>query len=126
MEASYGASMFIFVCINQHGKGRCKMMNEDLRKTSNIFWIIFAVTLVLSYTACGYIYCTVEQLDQMSFSTWIMIIPNLILTPLWESSLYGPVHIALSYALLMIPAVFAAIAVVLRKIAKAWEECVDS
>ena len=97
-------------------------MNEKLKKLSTVFWIIFAVTLVLSYTACVYIYCTVEQLDQISFSTWIMIIPNLILTPLWESSLYGPVHIALSYALLMIPAVFAAIAIVLRKIARALEE----
>ena len=122
MEASYGASMFIFVWINQHGKGRCKMMNEKLRKTSNIFWLLFAVTLACSYTACVYIGFIPEQFDQISFTTWLMLIPNLILTPLLGGSPYEPVHIAVSYALLMIPVIFAAMAVSLRFIAKALEE----
>lgn len=97
-------------------------MRVDLRKASKICWILCAITLVVAITGSVYVRGEPKDFDKIDFFDFLLA-PLVFLLPLmdWRGT-YEPMQIAISYLLFMVPAIFAAIAIVLRMIAKAFDE----
>lgn len=98
-------------------------MVERLRKTRNVFWILCAITFVFAITGSVFVrYNQPGIIHNISFVDYLMVIPNLFLGPIFDEHFLYTTEIAISYLLLMVPVIFACIAIVLGKIAKAFDE----
>lgn len=98
-------------------------MGDKLRKASKFFWILCAIALIAAVTGSVYIRYGVSHFDEINVTDFLIVIPVIFLEPLMDwRGMYEPMQLAISYLLFMVPAFFAAIAIVLRMIAKAFGE----
>jgi hypothetical protein len=97
-------------------------MNDNLRIASKICWILCAIALIVAITGSVYVRGEPKDFDKIDFFDFLLA-PLVFLLPLMDwRGMYEPMQLAISYLLFMVPAFFAVIAIVLRMIAKAFEE----
>ena len=93
-------------------------MTDKLKKASVIFWIISAVAFLLALWGSAQVCFSDPGILHIFY-----VIPTITIRPLFYETMPGEeLGFALCYVMLIIPVIFASIAIVLRMIAKAFVE----